>query len=190
MKKTIGYAVLAFVGLSLAYAIFQERSAAPGQEGGRDTTARSTQPSAAADVNAAAKQQSPAPAEPGKPRRRDAAAIKPAAADRTTIARYCHGTARCSNCMKIEEYSRVAIETGLRKELDSGRLKFETLNIDEPANRHFIKDYGLYTKSLVLVERSAGKEGRYKVLNDVWEHLDDKEAFLAYVKTETEAFLK
>ncbi|HAH05704.1 MAG TPA: hypothetical protein DCM05_04120 [Elusimicrobia bacterium] len=107
---------------------------------------------------------------------------KPAVDSPIVVARYCHGNARCSNCIKIEEYSREALE----KALASGRLRFETVNIDEPANRHFVQDYGLYTKSLVLVDQT----GRHKVLNGVWDHLDDKNAFIAYVKAETENFLK
>jgi len=182
MKKYLGYALLAFVGISLAYAVFDERRQEP-----RSDPAPQAVP---------ATPDSPTPRPPStslpakKAPRHPSAAAKPTASRKTVVARYCHGTARCSNCIKIEQYSREAIETGLRKELDSGRLRFEVVNIEEPANRHFVKDYGLYTKSLVLIAETGGKEGRYKVLEDVWDHLDDKEAFIAYVKAETEAFLE
>ena len=155
MKKVLGFALVGFVGISLAFASSPEKSASV----------------------RAAKQAGPA-------------AGRQAAAKGTVIARYCHGTARCSNCIKIEAYSREAIETGLRRDIDSGRLRFEVVNIEEPANRHYIQDYSLYTKSLVLISVSGGKELRYKVLNDVWNHLGDKAAFIAYVKSETEGFLK
>ncbi len=158
MKRAAGYFLLAFVGISVVFAILQERRPAP-------------QAQAPALVSAPA----PAPAKAGKP---------------VVIARYCHGSARCSNCVKIERYSREAIETGLRKALDSGRLRFEIVNVEEPANRHYVQDYGLYTKSLVLIAEAGGKEVRHKVLNDVWNHLSDKTAFMAYVRSETEGFLK
>ncbi|MFA5138462.1 MAG: nitrophenyl compound nitroreductase subunit ArsF family protein [Elusimicrobiota bacterium] len=151
MKRALGYGLLAFAAISVAYAVFEKGAPAP----------RTAVP--------------PVIQETTRP---------------VVIARYCHGNARCSNCIKIENYSREAVETGLRKELDSGRLRFETVNVDESANRHFIKDYGLYTKSLVLVRESGGKEVRHKVLTDVWDHLDDKDAFIAYVRKETEEFLK
>ena len=158
MKRAAGYFLLAFVGISVVFAILQERRPAP-------------QAQAPALVSAPA----PAPAKAGKP---------------VVIARYCHGSARCSNCVKIERYSREAIETGLRKALDSGRLRFEIVNVEEPANRHYVQDYGLYTKSLVLIAEAGGKEVRHKVLNDVWNHLSDKTAFMSYVRSETEGFLK
>jgi len=94
------------------------------------------------------------------------------------------------NCIRIEQYSREALTAGFPKHLDSGRIRFEVVDVEESANQHYVQDYGLYTKSLVLVSQAGGKELRYKVLNEVWDHLGDKAAFLAYVRSETESFLK
>ena len=163
MKKHFGYALLAFVALSVAFEVFQETRPVP-------------RPMAAPEV--------PTPNVPAP------ATTKTQPAKQLVIARYCHGNARCSNCIKIEQYSREAIETGLRKDLDSGRLQFETVNVEELANRHYVRDYALYTKSLVLTAQTGGKEVRHKVLNGVWDHLGDKDAFMAYVRLGTESFLK
>ncbi|MCX5787853.1 MAG: nitrophenyl compound nitroreductase subunit ArsF family protein [Elusimicrobia bacterium] len=176
MKKNIGYGLLAFVAISIAFAIFQERGPAP-------------RPAATPEVRETAKDE-PAPVPSATKGRAHPAKQAKAAVKRLVIARYCHGNARCSNCIKIEQYSREAIETGLRKDLDSGRLRFEVVNVEEPANRHYVQDYGLYTKSLVLIAEAGGKEVRHKVLNDVWNRLDDKNAFIAYVKSETASYLK
>jgi hypothetical protein len=182
MKKPIGYALLAFVGISLAFAFFQEKRSEP-------QSASQPQLIQAMPVDAPL----PAPAgdkSPGAKKQARGTAAKQPIAKGMVIARYCHGHARCSNCIKIEQYSREAIEAGLRKDIDSGRLRFEVVNVDEPANRHYIQDYGLYTKSLVLISEAGGKELRHKVLNDVWNLLSDKDAFMAYVRAETEGFLK
>ena len=190
MKKSIGYALLAFVGISLAFAFFQENRSEPQITPEPQPMQADPTPQAPADNKS-----------PGTTKLTRGTATKPTAqakptatkqpiAKSTVIARYCHGHARCSNCMKIEQYSREAIETGLRKYLDSGRLRFEVVDVEEPANRHYIQDYALYTKSLVLISETDGKELRHKVLNDVWNHLSDKGAFMAYVKSETEGFLK
>jgi len=193
MKKSLGYALLAFVGISLAFAFFQEHRSEP-------QTTQEPQPRQAIQADSApqapagdksqgtTKQAQTAAAKPSKQAK--LAAAKQPIPKGIVIARYCHGHARCSNCMKIEQYSREAIETGLRKYLDSGRLRFEVVDVEEPANRHYIQDYALYTKSLVLISETDGKELRHKVLNDVWNHLSDKGAFMAYVKSETEGFLK
>ncbi|PJC47547.1 MAG: hypothetical protein CO035_06125 [Candidatus Omnitrophica bacterium CG_4_9_14_0_2_um_filter_42_8] len=103
---------------------------------------------------------------------------------------YFHGYFRCSNCYKIEKYSKEAIDKYFAKELASGELEYEAINIDEKGNGHFAKDYKLYTKSLVLSRVKAGKEVKYKNLEKVWNYLGDKEAFYNYVKEEVTKFLE
>ena len=148
MKKSLGYALLAFVGISLAFAFLQEK---------RSESQAATEPQPSQAMKADPPPQAPAgdkspdaAKQPGGTAAKSSAKAKPATAKQpimksTVIARYCHGHARCSNCIKIEQYSREAIEAGLRKDLDSGRLRFEVVDVEEPANRHYIQDYGLYT---------------------------------------------
>lgn len=116
------------------------------------------------------------------------AAVDPIPRD-GVVAFYFHTTYRCTSCRKIEAYSKVAMETGFDAELASGRLQFRLVNIEDEGNDHFVEDYGLYTKSLILSERSAGREVRWKNLSRVWELLNDEPAFVDYVQKETRAFL-
>jgi len=106
------------------------------------------------------------------------------------IAYYFHTTYRCVSCKKIEAYSREAIETGFTKELENGTLKFESINIDESDNKHFVKDYQLYTKSLVICDMKDGKQVRWKNLIKVWELVGNKDEFFKYVQDEINAYLK
>ena len=106
------------------------------------------------------------------------------------IAYYFHGTFRCSTCRTIEQYSLEAIQTYFAKELGSGKLEFRPVNIEEPENKHFIQDYQLVTRSLVLSLMSDGKETKWKNLPDVWKLVRDKDKFFQYVKDEVEKFLK
>ena len=106
------------------------------------------------------------------------------------IAYYFHGNRRCASCIKIEAYSREAIDSGFAEELKAGKLEWLVINTDEPENEHFIKDYQLYTKSLVLSNIENGKQTKWKNLDKVWELLRNKEGFLQYVQTETRAFLE
>ncbi|MFA4991193.1 MAG: nitrophenyl compound nitroreductase subunit ArsF family protein [Candidatus Omnitrophota bacterium] len=103
---------------------------------------------------------------------------------------YFHGDFRCSNCHEIETYSKEAIDKYFAKELASGGLEYEIINIDEKGNGHFAKDYKLYTKSLVISKIKDGKEAEYKNLEKVWDYLGDKEAFYNYVKEEIAKFLE
>ena len=106
------------------------------------------------------------------------------------IAYYFHGDFRCSNCYKIEKYSKEAVDKYFSKELASGELEYKVINLDERGNEHFAVDYKLYTKSLVISKITGGRESEYKNLEKVWNYLGDKEAFYNYVKEEMVKFLK
>jgi hypothetical protein len=106
------------------------------------------------------------------------------------IVYYFHGTFRCTTCRTIEKYSHDAIQQYSSKELDNGTLEFRPLNVEEPKNRHFIQEYQLFSRSLVLSLVRAGKETKSKNLTDIWNLVSDKEKFYQYVKDEVEAFLR
>lgn len=111
------------------------------------------------------------------------------AGPKKVIVYYFHTTARCASCYKIEEYAKEAVQSGFADELKSGRMEFLAFNVDEEAHQHFVKDYGLYTKSVVLSEVVDGKEVRSKNLGQVWELHQNKAAFIAYLTEEIRAFL-
>ena len=106
------------------------------------------------------------------------------------IAYYFHTTYRCPTCLKIEAYTKEAIETGFAKGLRDGSLVFQVINIEEPANVHFVQDYQLYTKSVVLVEFKNGKQARWKNLSKVWELVGNKEVFSQYIRDEVTLYLQ
>jgi hypothetical protein len=106
------------------------------------------------------------------------------------IAFYCHGTFRCSTCQTIEKYSHDAIYEYFPKELSTGKLEFKAVNVEEGENRHYIRDYQLFSKSLILVLYKDEKQVKWKNLKEVWIHVGDKEKFYQYVKDEVEGFLK
>ena len=106
------------------------------------------------------------------------------------IAYYFHGTFRCYTCTNIEKYSREAIETNFKDALQSGKLEFKAVNVEERGNGHFVDDYQLYTKSLVISKIEDGKETQYKNLEKIWEYVRDKKKFFNYVTGEIQAYLK
>jgi hypothetical protein len=105
------------------------------------------------------------------------------------VAYYFHGDKRCRTCLSIEAYTREAIERGFPEELESGELELRIVNVDEPENGHFVQDYGLTTKSVILADFRGGAEERWKNLDMIWEYVRDKEVFVDYVRGETEEFL-
>ena len=103
---------------------------------------------------------------------------------------YFHGIFRCTTCRTIEKYSHDAIQQYFSKELGNGKLEFRPLNVENPENRHYIQDYQLFSRSLVLSLITDGKETKWKNLTDIWNFVGDKDKFFQYVKDEVEAFLK
>ncbi len=177
-----------FVALSFAVFIYKEFSLRG------DTTVTGV-----AEVNTVPVSDDPATASESRPLKEPTTKLSkevpPSEPDMKTqnarvVAYYFHGTFRCDTCRTIEQYSHDAIQTYFAKELENGKLEFRPVNIEEPENRHFIHDYQLVTRSLVLSLVSDGKEMKWKNLADVWKLARDKERFFQYVKDEVETFLK
>ncbi len=106
------------------------------------------------------------------------------------IAYYFHGTFRCQTCTNMEKYSREAIEANFKDALASGKLEFKAVNVEDRGNEHFVNDYQLYTKSLILSLEKNGKEIKSKNLDKIWEHARNKKRFIDYVTKEVAGFLK
>ena len=103
---------------------------------------------------------------------------------------YFYGQFRCHSCMRIEELTRKAVQKEFQKELASGAMVFQPVNIDVPGNEHFIEDYKLATRSVILSKMVNGKQMSWKNLPMVWNYLDDENAFIEYVQTEVKNFMK
>lgn len=115
----------------------------------------------------------------------------PSAAEASTIVvTYFHATARCLSCLKIEELTNATMTMRFAGPIAEKRVVWRLINTDEPANAHYVKDYGLFTKSVVVSEVKAGKEVRWKNLDQVWPLLRDPEGFQAYVEREVRAYLE
>jgi hypothetical protein len=62
--------------------------------------------------------------------------------------------------------------------------------VEEAENRHYVQDYQLFSRSLVISLVKQDKEVTWKNLTDVWKLVRDKDKFFQYVKDEVEKFLK
>ena len=82
-------------------------------------------------------------------------------------------------CKKIEKLTKEAISKIQNTE-------FKTVNTDEKDNKHYLTDYSLYTKSVVLVD----DKGNWKNLDKIWLHIQSDDNFKQYVIDETKAFME
>ncbi|MCP4262489.1 MAG: hypothetical protein GY774_34040 [Planctomycetes bacterium] len=102
---------------------------------------------------------------------------------------YFHGNERCQTCIKFESFTEEAIKGAFAEQVNSGELVWKMVNTDEPANKHFVGDYELYSKSIVVVENRDGKRGKWKNLEKIWELVGDKNTFVKYIKDEVGTYL-
>jgi hypothetical protein len=105
------------------------------------------------------------------------------------IAYYFHTTYRCPTCLKIEEYTKQAIVEGFSGELKDGSLVWKTVNVEDKENEHFIKDYQLFSKAVVVVDMKDGKQVQWKSLKDIWQLVGKKDAFIRYIQDEVRSYL-
>lgn len=186
-KKIIKIILLGFVIVSIGYLVFSyyEHNAQNSQ------TQTETQPSNYSETHSAPENQTVSNSDSGfLCGANDFGCEKQVQPERYVIAYYFHGTHRCYTCLTIEQYAKEALEAGFRKELQSGKLKFLSVNVEDPLNRHFIQEYQLYTRSLVLVEMENGKQKQWKNLEKIWTYFRDKPAFINYIQTEVREALK
>ena len=105
------------------------------------------------------------------------------------VAFYFHGNVRCATCKKIEAYADDAIHQGFAEALQNGALTWRVANVEETENRHFVEDFQLVTRSVVLAEYQDGELVRWKNLDKVWQLVRSKDSFVEYVQDEARLFL-
>jgi thiol-disulfide isomerase/thioredoxin len=109
--------------------------------------------------------------------------------DHQLVVYYFMTTYRCPSCHYIEVTTRAALNENFSEQLKSGRMVFKMLNVEEPANEHFAKDYKLYTKSVVLSDLVDEKEKRWNNLEKVWQLIGNDQGFKDYIVKEVKAYL-
>lgn len=103
---------------------------------------------------------------------------------------YFHRTIRCESCLRIEEWAKQAIDSRFADELANGLIEWRAVNIDQPATRHFEKDFGLTAQSLVLARLEGDKTVEWKNLAAVWDLLGDRGRFTQYVQDELSSLIE
>jgi hypothetical protein len=103
---------------------------------------------------------------------------------------YFYGDKRCVTCKKLEGYAKEALDAYFSQQLASGEVVWKPLNTDLPENKHFVKDYELVTKSVVLSKNKDGKEVIWQNLDKIWDKVRDKDDYLSYIKENVTEILK
>jgi hypothetical protein len=64
------------------------------------------------------------------------------------------------------------------------------VNIEEAANQHYIQDFQIGAKTVVVTRSVGGKAESMRKLDQVWVLLNDKAKFMAYVEKNVKAAQK
>lgn len=108
----------------------------------------------------------------------------------TIMVYYFHGAARCTSCILLEEYAKEAVEQAFSQELAAGKMRFLSVDVMKAENRHFLDDFSLTTQSVILTEQKGDEILRWKNLDRIWNLLNDKPSYVAYVQESCRAFLE
>lgn len=103
---------------------------------------------------------------------------------------YFHTNFRCVNCHNMEMWTKEVVENDFKFQLENGSIVLKIINTETKGNEHFMKDYNLFTKSVVLGLVKDGKEVKFTNLPKVWDFLGNGDKFKAYVKNEISKYLK
>jgi thiol-disulfide isomerase/thioredoxin len=102
---------------------------------------------------------------------------------------YFMSTYRCPSCIYIEKTTKAVVENVFASQVKTGRVIFKVINIDEPANKHYDKDYKLYAQSVILSDVKDGKELRWLNLDKIWKLLNNDKEFQEYIAKEINSYL-
>ena len=151
VRRTITHVLLAFVVVSIGYALWRGSSgdvATPSEPAGSSAARR---------------------------------------ADRTDVF-YFHGSVRCATCRTIEAFTREALEENYAGKLRDGNIVWRATNVESPEDRHYVDDFRLSSRTVVLADVRADTVTRWQALDQVWHLVGDKPAFIDYIRDEVAAF--
>jgi len=167
-KKILTWSLLFFVGISLAAVISRSR---------REPVELKPIIGAGADDTIKRQKITPAPIAPAKKNKQ------------RVVVYYFHGRARCYTCKTIERLTRESVDRDFAKEKRAGQIEFKAVNVEMRENSHFIQDYRLTSKSVVLQKIAGAAPVDWKILDKTWVLVRDKEAFTRYIQTEVKTML-
>jgi len=105
------------------------------------------------------------------------------------VAMYFHRTERCPTCQKMGSYSEEAVKAAFADEIKEGKVAFYSIDFQAAKNAKYVNAYGITGPTLIVAKISDNKVVSRRNLEDIWEHVRDKPAFLQYVQENVKAAL-
>tara|TARA_R110002050_G_scaffold48192_3_gene111964 strand:- start:14289 stop:14777 length:489 start_codon:yes stop_codon:yes gene_type:complete len=102
---------------------------------------------------------------------------------------YFHGNQRCTTCIRMEKFTRETVMNSFFKEVSNGEVQLNIVNVDLTDNQHYVDDYQLAFRTVVVSTTKDGVETQWRRLDKLWELANDEMAYQEYVAEEIEAML-
>lgn len=107
-------------------------------------------------------------------------------ADRVDVV-YFHFTQRCPKCLHAENMTRYTLETYFADELASGKVTFQSINMEDPANADIVAKYNNPSYLIVCINTVTDGTEHIKAVTDIW-YVGDEE-FVDILKNDVEQSL-
>lgn len=99
-----------------------------------------------------------------------------------------HGDRQCTSCIAVGNLAEETINTYFKDELDNGIIVFKHINIDHIENKLLAMKYGA-TGSSLWFGTYKGNDFKAEENLNVWYKINDKQAYMDYLKGVIEAKL-
>lgn len=70
---------------------------------------------------------------------------------------YTHSTRRCVSCRAVEDETKKILNEDFKTELETGKLQYIPINIDDADNKAFVEKHKVWGSSLLLVKTDKGE---------------------------------
>jgi hypothetical protein len=95
----------------------------------------------------------------------------------------------CQSCTLLGNYAKETIELYFKEEYESGIMRYETVNYQDPSNIERVRKYGVSGSALFITVIRDGEEEIIGA-NDMWGYIGSREEYQRVFKGKLEAVLK
>lgn len=101
---------------------------------------------------------------------------------------YFYGSRRCFSCQTIEKYAKETVEEYFQKEIENGKITFESVNVELPQNRDITNKYKSRGSSIFI---NIIRDEKDNIAEDVavWRLVNNEQKFKEYLKNKIETIL-
>jgi len=102
---------------------------------------------------------------------------------------YFYGNQRCTTCVRMEKFTQSTVMNQFLKQVRDGEMQLNLVNVDLPENQHYIDDYQLVFRTVVIANTHNGVDTDWRRLDRVWELANNELAFSQYLTEEINAMV-